>query len=218
MSVYRRRVAEVQIRSIELRSDAGGCRDKQHLLVAGLVWPRPAIAERTAVQRISFGSQREEDFSGKSWVERILFKETIQGPFALRIGLTRAIPSDRLREMLKWLNETALDLAGTVAGRLAGGGPGGDFAEAPFDGLSRFFKSGEFADTEWLGRGTVDACGDENWQEGQTRDFEIPLVVPRDIYSVDSTRSHGEAGMKRRLEIEQGKQNGFARVSIRLYN
>ncbi len=219
MSIYRRRVGEILLDEAKL--DYHGREygeNASNLLVVNLMWPRPAIVERTATIFLPLRGAGRIDLSGAKWVDRMLFKETVQGPFALQASVTEPMKAERLREAMDDLGKLVLRFAGDTAGDIAGGGIPGRLAELPFQGIAGLLKSGSFNQAEIVASGSARVCADEDWVEGDLRQIKVPLCAPRKVYAINRTEEHGESRVQRKLALEEGQSNGFILLSIRMYN
>ncbi len=219
MSIYRRRVAEILLNEAGLASRSGeSAKDALNLLIINLIWPRPAIVERTAARFLPIEGAKRLDLSDSEWVDRILFKETVQGPFALQASVTEPLKGERIGEAMDILGKFALRFARDTAGDIVGGGIPGRLAEVPFEGIAGLLKSGNFGHAEIVASGSVGLCADADWAEGDLRYIKVPLCVPRNVYAVNRTEEHGESRVQRKVALEKGQNNGFVLLSMRMYN
>lgn len=82
----RRKILEILLDRVQIEETGGrASRDAQHLLLVTLVWPRARVEECVAVKPISL-DQKAADLRKSMWIERILFKELVQGPFGMHVG------------------------------------------------------------------------------------------------------------------------------------
>jgi hypothetical protein len=147
-----------------------------------------------------------------------LFKETVQGPFAVQASVTEPLGEERIMEAIDALGKSALRFARDAAGDMAGGGIAGRLAEVPFHGISGLLKYGGFDYAQIVASGSADLCADDDWGEGDLRRIKVPLRVPRKVYSIKRTEEHGESRLRRRAVLENGQDNGFVSLSVRMYN
>ena len=122
-----------------------------HLLSATLLWPRVGIAKKTAEQEVRFKKGRC-DKAEAPWNERILFKESVEGDFALAVSLTVSALRTHLRTFRRALAGYALTAAGSAVDDF---GPAGEVAELPLKAMSKVVGNLP-KEPELLAQGAID--------------------------------------------------------------
>lgn len=112
MSAYKRHILELHLKKIVLDLPAYAAASGEHGLLVSLIAPRPTIAERSA-QRTLHLTEGVFSTKGQAFHETVLFKETVQGPFGLRVALTEQADMLVLGNWLADLSDYALRSAGS---------------------------------------------------------------------------------------------------------
>ncbi len=153
-------------------------KDSSHIVTANLLWPRVGIAKRSAERelRLKAGAC---DMAGAPWNERILFKESCEGRFALQVLLTMSLTRNALRAFRRSVLGYVLKSAGTIADIA---GVAGELAEAPLKVAAKdLTDSGK--EPELLAQGTAD-LDVASLADDDVTTLEIPLVSARDILKI----------------------------------
>ena len=151
-------------------------RESVHILNATLIWPRMGIAKRTweCEVRLKKGLC---DKSDSPWNEKILFRETAEGHFALQLDLTVSLTRIQLRAWRRQLMGYVTKAAGEVADDI---GFAGELAEAPLKVASKEFLAKK--NPELYATGAVDLTAADFADAAQKPvKVEIPLVSALDI-------------------------------------
>ncbi len=86
----RQSVLEILLDRVQIEETTSRARgDTQHLLLVTLVWPRARVSKSVAVKPVLL-NQKTADLRKSTWTERILFKELVEGPFGMHVGVTSA--------------------------------------------------------------------------------------------------------------------------------
>jgi len=112
-----KREVEITLHSIHIPvTGAGLDTTTSHLLTADLVWPRTGTARKSASQSCTLREGAAE-FAAANWGRRILFKETVEGRFALAVTVTESLDDEELEKILRFWAGAALAVgAGAVDG------------------------------------------------------------------------------------------------------
>jgi len=214
--MHRRRVIELCLDRLDLAVTGSGRQTTSHLLVARLVWPRPAIAEKITVKALDL-EHGIVDLSGSGWVSRVLFKESVQGPFGVEVSVTERMAGKEMGEFVKNVAGAVFRLAGGSAGELVGGGLGGGLVSIPFRHLAKVASRKKNASAGSIGFGSKDMLIDGKWTAGKPVKLEIPLTAPETVYETVRRRKHGETSARRRTLLEAGGSNGAVVLSATVY-
>ena len=213
--MVKRMVCELSLERVEV-GVSGANKTGMHMLLASLVWPRAAIAERVAIKKLRMDGDAA-DLSKAGWTGRILFKEIVQGPFGIEIGLTGPLADPQIERLLSFVGSTLLKLAAAGAGDAASTDLGGGLMKIPFQLLAGKTTQPKPEDAPLIASGRVDLPAAEEWQAGKTVRVEVPLTAPRTIHKTTRQRRHGEVSARRRTLLKAGESNGRAILTARLY-
>lgn len=207
---YKRNVVEMSL--IAIRGEGPwtrGGKSSERVLTVTLVWPRPLVASRVAVQTQSF-SREGLDVAGLDWSERILFKETVEGPFGVIVQVSESLTAQQLAKVAGALGEVALKAAGSEAARVAVGPGLTALAKFPFTYLAGELSSlGKTAKVVAAGRATL--------IPGEPGVVEIPMVVPADVVRVRRSKRAGRMQTRRETLHKEGEAAGSVRLDVGYY-
>ncbi|MDZ4199224.1 MAG: hypothetical protein U1E27_08070, partial [Kiritimatiellia bacterium] len=175
---------ELCLNSLRLEGSFAKLQPAERLVIATLVWPRPMIAERISSRPVRLlkgvSTLKESD-----WSERILFKESVSGPFGIVIRVTESLGAAKVSRFLAQWGGALLRLAGTETAKLAGDPWSASLARIPL----------QLFGTELSGVGkepAVDAAGRTTVISGEQEGIlRIPLVSPTDRYRTETRRIAG---------------------------
>ncbi len=216
--MIKRRILELLLNYVRVPSrgetDASG--ESRHILRVSLVWPRMAIAHKTAVTAVELrdGLYRP---AADSWTERIFFKEAVEGPFGLRIEVSEALSSGQWSEAVTRLGQAVWTMAGAQIV---------DFAEhpvtallwrAPLEAMARKAGAAGREDPRPVASGTLDMRCD-GWNALQEQLLRVPLVAPEDLSRVARRRVDGKLQSRSRVLLRRGEANGDVELTGRVYS
>ena len=104
-----------------------------HLLTATLLWPRIGVAKKSTEQEVRL-KRGACEFTRQPWNERILFKESVEGTFALAISMTVSATRMHLRTFRRALAGYALTAGGAAINDF---GPVGEIAEVSMKAMAK---------------------------------------------------------------------------------
>ena len=215
---YKRRILEVTMEQINLRvAGNSSARTTQHLVTGTLRYPRPAIAEKVLAKPVGLDNGAV-DLSAAGWMQRILFKETVQGPFGIGIDITTQLSDSQAGKLITAVSSAFLSLAGGEAADIAGEPWAAGLVRTPFDYLRKALSSSRGAAPRLVGAGSIDLCADTRWQAGAVRKVNVPLTAVEDIYTVRRSRHRGTMQASRKKLLKTGEANGEIRLSVRTYD
>ncbi|MFO7871869.1 MAG: hypothetical protein R6V03_10625 [Kiritimatiellia bacterium] len=215
--MYDRRILEVTLTRVALENIPGSEKSGYRVLTACLVWPRPAIAGKTAVKTVCFENGKA-DLTDFPWTEQIVFKETVQGPFGLEVGLSDMLSNAEAEKFIAFLGSAAWKVVGGAAGDITGSAIGSGLVSAPFKYLSGLAKGIYKAEPRSFGTGALDLRADKTWKPGKIRRRKIELTAPSAIYRMRRQRQSGRLVSRRRKIMEKGKICGEVELGLRLYD
>jgi len=211
-----RDILEVLLNRVELAEHGGTRRaPTRHLVLVSLVWPRPTIAERTAVKDLALDGTAA-DLSGKSWTTRVLFKETVQGPLGIKVDVTAPVTESEVAEFLRFLGSSVLDLAGDeLAGSIISPFLAG-LVRVPARYAGKWITASGKKSLRIVASGHVDIGTEQpGGKDGATVD--VALVAPERIARVTRSASHGSVKTRRRTLLKKGDPNGRVLLGLRRY-
>lgn len=217
----KRKVFELSVAEVKIEH-GGTVRSRgtsKRLLLAGLLWPRPAIAERNAVMPLEFDAALSVALEERPWTERILFKEPVEGPFGISVAITEKLTEKRIAEFLAFLGQAAMNaalknLAGmdvlpTVTAVL----------QSPFKLAQRTLGRSASRDPRIVAAGTIDMADiAAEWQTGKEYSIRIPLTAPDDIVSKTATQRDGKPRRRTKTLMKAGADNGAVVLRGMLYS
>jgi len=214
--MYRRQILELSLDRVHVRvTGRRRSRTSRHVLTIGLVWPRPGIAERLAVKPVVLKDGVAE-VGALNWTERILFKETVQGPFGLDVAVSEQLTGDDLAKFLKRLGSSLVKLAGSELGDLVSGSLGAGIVSAPFKAFGTVVAGSDRLLARVIGSGTADVSSSPGKKGERQFRLEVPLSAPGTVYRTVRRRTHGEVRVRRRSVLKAGEENGSVVLSARV--
>lgn len=207
---YSRNVVEMSLKAFSGPGPWGrGGKSSEHVVTATLVWPRPLVASRVAVQTQTF-TRDGCQVGDMDWSERILFKETVEGPFGVIVQVSESLSSRQLASIAGALGTIFFKAAASEAARVAVGPGLRALAKFPFDYLADELST--------LGQTpAVIAAGRTTLLPGAAGIVEIPLVVPDDIVKRRRITRGGRRQTSREILHKQGDSAGNAILSLDYY-
>ena len=154
-------------------------RESAHTLTAQLIWPRVTIAKRTAEAEFRL-KDGVCDMKAAPWNEKILFRETVDGRFALKVDMSVSLTRTQLRDWRRKTMGYILLAAGQAADDV---GFAGELAEAPMKTTAKALQASQPA--ELYATGAIDLKMTDFLEippEGTT--LKIPLISALDITKI----------------------------------
>jgi hypothetical protein len=186
-----------------------GGKQSERLVTVTLVWPRPLVASRVAVQTHTFTSEGLV-VDNMDWSERILFKENVEGPFGVIVQISQSMTAQQVARIAGVVGDAILRAAGSEVARIAVGPGLTALARFPFT-----FLAGEVAG---LGKtAQVVAAGRATFLPGEAGVVEIPLQVPDDVVQVRRSTKAGRSQIRRDIVHQAGEIAGKVLLDLRYY-
>lgn len=214
---YQRRTLELTLSKVDLRvtGEPAGV-SSEHLLVARLLWPRPAIVEKVAFKSIEL-ADGALDLGEADWTDRILFKEQVLGPFGVEIGVTTRVRDARVSEFVRTFVSSLFSIAGSEADDLATGLPGG-LVSLPFKGLARDASGSGSDDPRLIAAGARTLVAEELGSGTGEEPVAIDLVAPEPVWRIKRGRKQGQPSARRETLLKADQPNGAVGLVARLYD
>lgn len=212
---YKRRILEVLLRDVQVETTGKRGRGEKHLIAATLVHPRPSIVEKSAVRAVALENGIAA-LSKEGWSDRILFKEVVQGPTAIRVEVSEAVSDSEMAKLGSIVADTALDFAEDSASELTQSIWLGGMIGVSLEYLGKALSSKD--GPRCIGSGIVELCADDKWKAGAARKMKIPLVAERGVDVVERRRRQGKMSTRRKSLLKAGEPNGFVTLALRTYD
>ncbi len=210
------RTLEMMLDRVELK-ETGSRRDEgEHLVIVTLVWPRPLVAERVSAKTLSFVGN-VVDLKKSDWIERIIFKERIDGAFGVELGVTERMSDSEIAEFFKVLGSSLMKLVGNEAEDLMASSLAGGLIKVPFQFLSKYIANANDESPNLIASGSVCLHAEDSWQDSEVMSFKVPLTAPENIYKDPKVRQHGETHPRGRTVLEAGADNGVIEFTGKVY-
>lgn len=212
----KRSVVEVLLDRIELAERGEDARRaSRHLVLATLVWPRPMIAERTAMKNLEFNADGA-DLADKGWIDRVFFKETVEGPFGIKVDVTDAVTDSQVAAFLRVMASSALKLVGDELAGLSAAPLVSGLVTVPFRHGGKLMAATGNKTARVIAAGNID-IGATRVAEGRSAVIKVPLVAPVRIDRVTRATARGSVRARRRTLLKKGEPNGVAILKVRRY-
>lgn len=214
MANYQRLILEVTLEALEVKVSGAkpAAGPRRHLVLASLVWPRPAIAQKMVTQDVTLDAglwQRPAQ-----WSRRILFKETVQGPCGIQLAVTEPLSDTALARMAAEMAGGAVKLLSSEMVRDMAAVPAG-LVRLPFDSLQKLAVSLGKEDPRIVARGVLELPSAE--AVGKTAEYTVPLVAPETLYRYVRIRRQGKTVRRRQSLLEKEQENGRANLQLVCY-
>ncbi len=203
-----RKTLELSLDRVELvNCGSANKRAGKHVLLVSLIWPRPAIAERNAVKTFSL-KDNIANLEDSDWISRILFKETVDGTFGIKVTVTEPMTDGQIGKFFAFAGSSMMKLAADQVSGLISGAVGGGMAEIPFQFLAKVAKDAGNISANVLGVGSTEVNVVSSSKSAKKMRMEIPLLVPRVVYATRRKGKHGSVTTRRRVILKEGESNG----------
>jgi hypothetical protein len=199
---------EISLVNCTLQNTAGGGKESSHLVQSLLVWPRAGIASRLSASRVDLVAG-ECDLSRESWTRRIVFKESVEATFGIRIEITEALGGEALEEFLRFMAGVVLRMGADVVDDMV---PAGDLAAAPLDYLAARIK--KIPDAAVIASASADVSVSSLPAKGEQL-ISLPLSAPREVVQRSRRTVNRKTRMTRKVLLKKGESNGTITLSIR---
>jgi len=205
-----KRTLEISVQEINVPVNGAGLLDKSsHLLSAELIWPRVGIPQKAASQpcRLEKG---HADFEKVNWGNRILFKENVEGKFALRISLTEVLDDEELEKFLRSFSGAALAFGADMLAPLYP--PFGKLIAAPVDYIAKDIE--KYPGPTRLVEGLVELEA-ADFLENAEQSLTIRLMTSQSITQSVTRRVAGRVRHEKKSILSKGEPNGDITLLIR---
>lgn len=223
----RSKVLEITLRSVFVNENGAFAEETAaNLLTATLLYPRPRIATRRTAKTLALPDAGSMDFDEVELARRLLFKETVRGPFPMVVELSVQLPRRTLpRVLARMLRGTAGAGLGLVSGGV--GTPVlGAGADAAGRLLPRLLEAKEDERHFLLGAGSITVDPDGIGPETPAR-FRVILTVPETLHlkrtrgrlqpvpSISSRHRDEYRRLEEEVSLQAGDHAGSVEVELR---
>ena len=210
------KILELAIEQVRIDKSKSARKGKnKHRVIVSLVWPRPRIAERIAIKTLEFNNNTA-DLSKSGWTEKILFKETISGPFGIQVAITERVSDLQAEKFCRFLGSSLFKLAGSEAKGLMPSSIEGSLVRLPFEYLSKFIADAEGKGPKIAASGTVDLDADKTWEKKDDVRIKVPVKALQSTYKMVGSKRGGGKPVKRQLVVKAGQVSGTVVLSGKL--
>jgi len=207
-----KRTLEILLHSISIPTmtvDLDG--KSSHLVTAGLIWPRVGVAKKSSAVPCALEKGRV-DCEKLNWGKRILFKETVEGRFALEVAITEDLDDEELEKFLRSFLGSALAFGADAAAPLM---PlVGALATAPLNYLGK--EIAKYPGPETIAEGLAELDASDFPDVGEERLLTVQLRTAKAIYAAKARRGNDRTrAPSRKLVLDKGVPNGEVAFLIR---
>ncbi len=209
---------ELMLDKVTVKETGARRKKGRHVVIVTLVWPRPRIAERVSAKTLEF-EDNVADLKKSGWIDRIVFKELVDGPFGIELGVTERMSDSEVADFFKFLGSSLVKLIGNEVEDTMGGSLSGGLVKIPFQYLSKFITKIGDKGPKIIASASINVHAEETWKKKntETKTFKVPLTAPETIYKVIRTRRHGQMQSSRRTILKAGDDNGIIEFTGKVY-
>ena len=204
-------IVEFGINSLSLKKRLSDNKQTTHVVLATLIWPRPAIREKQFVQTIQV--DKDGNINNLTWDKTILGKEAVQGPFAIKIAVFKNMSDKQQADLVRYLISKTAKEVGDYVGGLIDIPLASDLIEIPFDYFAKKIGSANNK-TGIIGSSCINFVMPE--QSDLTEN--CILTTPRDFYTTRTLSRAGKRTRVRKKILEKGNAIGEISISLKIYD
>lgn len=183
--------------------------DAHFALRIALIAPRPMIVERSALRTVALQDKAWTQ-QAAPFYQRVLFKETVQGPFGIVLELSPPTDADGLDRWLREILATAVETAAEVAAvDLAT--PMRGLIRNPFRLLGRSLRNPDEAET--LASGGIDASSEK---QPETQLQTLTLTAERELVRTRTVMRGGRRRQVRTTLVAPGSPVAQVQLGMRV--
>ena len=179
----------------------------RHIMEAELLYPRVGVASKSSsmTQRLFSGMLEVRDLP---WYRRILFKENVEGRFALKFRISRSLSQAAFDAAMRYIGSIVFGAVETTVDKHYGGVIG-DVASSPFGYAKK--QLAKSVSTEYILEGGIDL---EASQLEGTMQIEVPLFATSDTFAPIAAHAKGTRPEPRKLLYKEGQLLGKASMTL----
>jgi hypothetical protein len=208
---HKRLTIEFAVENLILTQRLVAKKETTHTILATLIWPRPAIREKKLLQAIKVDKNGNMQLD-LPWDKTILGKETIQGPFALKIAVFKNMADKKQAEFFRYLIAETSKEVGDYVSDIIDIPLASDLVDIPFD---YFAKKIGLANEEVgiIGSTCMNIEIDSNKDTLNTSE----LTTPRDFYTTKTLTRAGKRTRVRKKILKKGEVIGSIQIALKIY-
>ena len=213
----KRQILELTLEELALEvTGAKESKSTVHVVTVGLIWPRPAISQKVAVKVLDL-TGKTCSLARKPWVERILFKETIQGPFGVELTVSAPVSDSQVMDFMRFAGSAMFKMAASEAGDMLAGSLAAGLTRIPLRYLSKEISGSGKKQPRTIANGSIDLHAEDIVRHGRKSPVKLRLRAEEPFYSVARTKKHGKTSVKRKKLLDAGQPNGEVVLGARVY-
>ena len=183
-------------------------RESRHVVTTELIWPRFLVSSRSCIRTLKL-EKGIVDLSHSRWLDRILFKETVEHTFGLVMRISQSLTAALFDEIMRTIGGSLFGIVGSLAEKEVGT-EAGDLAASPFLFVRKKLLASHEA--EIILEGGIDL---KTADLAEDSTVEIPLISQVNRYENHISPGRGRGGMTRKRVIAVGTSLGSATLRIR---
>ncbi len=191
-----------------LKTLSGKDGQSSHLAQSALIWPRAGIASRFSASRIDLDAGGC-DLSTAAWTRRIVFKESVESFFGLKVDITEAIGGEEIEEFLRFMAGTVIGIGADVVDDVVAAGK---LASAPLDYLAAKLK--KIPEPDVIASGSID-LNSEEIPANHGRLLKVELFSPHEFVKTSRRTVNRKTVTQRRVLMSKAEPNGEVILSAR---
>ena len=181
--------------------------ESRHVATCELVWPRMQVASKSSVRTLKLHKGVVE-LQKARWLDRILFKESVEYRFGLVFRVTQSLSAELFDELMRFIGATAFGIAGNMLDKEIGN-EAGDLAASPLLFIRKKLQASHEA--EIILEGGIDMNAADLEEDAIV---EIPLISQVNRYThTMNTSGRGPSSSRKRI-IAVGSRLGTATLHI----
>ena len=205
-----RREVEITLHRIHIPvTGAGFDMETSHLLSAELIWPRTGVAQKSASQSCVL-KEGACDFASVNWGRRILFKETVEGHFALGLALTEELDDEAVEQFLRFCAGAILSVSADLVENAAK--PVGNLVAAPLEYAAK--SVAKYPGAKLMVEGVAELDAADFPPSGKRRFLTVRMAAARKLFSVRRQTVSGKPRRSRQALLEKGAPDGEITLEI----
>ena len=184
----------------------------RHIVEAELIYPRTGVASKSTSMTLRLNSGVLEA-RGLPWYRRILFKENVEGRFAMRFRISKSLGQAAFNAAMRHIGSVLFGAAETTVDKHFGGVIG-DVVSSPLGYAKKSLAKA--TTTEYILEGGIDLEAAE--LEGSFH-VEVPLFATADVFAPAGGKTNTRGGGRpepRRLLYKEGQLLGKASVEMNI--
>lgn len=181
------------------------------------LYPRLSIAQKTTSKTMRLKDGEWPKLSEGRWSDAILFKESVQGDFAIEFTLSDSLSTKEIENALATGAASLLKLFGDLTAGAVGIKAAGAFMELPADVLAKSLSSTSYH-AKVVASGTLEIPGSAygGLKSGDETALAFDIIAAQDIVETRHLSSKSRpAGAARKTLVKKGRVIGKAALRLK---